>query len=32
MRNFLYRFSSAIARFMYGRNGSDQLNIALLWL
>ena len=22
MRNFLYRFSSAIARFMYGRNGS----------
>ena len=30
MKNFLYRVSSAMARFMYGRNGSDQLNIALL--
>lgn len=30
MRNFFYRVSSAIARFMYGRNGSDQLNLALL--
>ena len=30
MRNFFYRISSAIARFMYGRNGSDQLNLALL--
>ena len=30
MKNFLYRVSSAIARFMYGRNGSDQLNLALL--
>lgn len=30
MRNFLYRISSALARFMYGRNGSDQLNLALL--
>jgi len=30
MRNFFYRISSAIARFMYGRNGSDQLNAALL--
>ena len=30
MRNFFYRVSSAIARFMYGRNGSDQLNMALL--
>jgi len=32
MRNFYYRISSAIARFMYGRNGSDQLNLALLVL
>ena len=30
MRNFFYRVSSAMARFMYGRNGSDQLNLALL--
>lgn len=30
MRNFFYRISGAIARFMYGRNGSDQLNTALL--
>lgn len=30
MRNFFYRISGAIARFMYGRNGSDQLNAALL--
>lgn len=30
MRNFFYRVTSAIARFMYGRNGSDQLNLALL--
>lgn len=30
MRNFFYRISSAMARFMYGRNGSDQLNMALL--
>ena len=30
MKNFLYRVSSAMARFMYGRNGSDQLNMALL--
>ena len=30
MRNFLYRVSSAMARFMYGRNGNDQLNLALL--
>ena len=30
MRNFLYRISSALARFMYGRNGHDQLNLALL--
>lgn len=29
MRNFFYRISSAAARFMYGRNGSDQLNLAL---
>ena len=30
MRNFFYRLSSSLARFMYGRNGSDQLNMALL--
>lgn len=30
MRNFIYRLTGAMARFMYGRNGSDQLNIALL--
>ncbi len=30
MRNFFYRVSSALARFMYGRNGSDHLNMALL--
>ena len=30
MRNFFYRVSSALARFMYGRNGNDQLNLALL--
>lgn len=32
MKNFFYRVSSALARFMYGRNGSDQLNMALLAL
>lgn len=30
MRQFLYRVSGALARFMYGRNGTDQLNMALL--
>ena len=30
MRNFFYRISGAMARFMYGRNGNDQLNLALL--
>ena len=30
MRNFFYRISSALARFMYGRSGNDQLNLALL--
>lgn len=30
MRNFFYKFQCAMARFMYGRNGSDQLNMALL--
>ena len=30
MRNVFYRASNALARFMYGRNGSDQLNVALL--
>ncbi len=32
MRNFFYSVSSAMARFMYGRNGSDQLNAALIAL
>ncbi len=32
MRNFFYRISSALARFMYGRNGNDQLNLALMAL
>lgn len=32
MKNFFYRVSSAMARFMYGRNGPDQLNSALLLL
>lgn len=30
MWNFFYRANSAMARFMYGRNGRDQLNAALL--
>lgn len=30
MRDFFYRISAAISRFMYGRNGNDRLNIALL--
>lgn len=32
MRNFFYRVSSALARFMYGRNGTDQLGTAMLLL
>ena len=32
MRNFFYRLSSALARFMYGRNGADQLGNAMLVL
>ena len=27
-----YKFKCAMARFMYGRNGMDQLNRALFWL
>lgn len=27
----LYKFRCAVARFMYGRNGMDQLNRALFW-
>lgn len=30
MRNFFYKLQNALARFMYGRNGSDQLNMAIL--
>lgn len=32
MRNFFYRVSSAMARFMYGRNGPDQLGTATMVL
>ena len=32
MRSFFYKLSSAMARFMYGRNGTDQLNWAILIL
>lgn len=28
----LYKFRCAVARFMYGRNGIDQLSQALLWV
>ena len=27
----MYKIRNALARFMYGRNGVDQLNMALLW-
>jgi len=30
VRNFFYKLQNALARFMYGRNGSDQLNMAIL--
>ena len=30
--SFFRKIGNAIARFMYGRNGMDQLNIALMWL
>ena len=30
VRNFFNKLQNALYRFMYGRNGSDQLNIALL--
>ena len=30
MHSFFYKVSSALARFMYGRNGTDQLNWAIL--
>ena len=29
---FFARMRDAMARFMYGRNGVDQLNIAMLWV
>lgn len=32
MRNFFYKVTGALSRFMYGRNGTDQLNLALLVL
>ncbi len=30
MRNFFQKLQNAMARFMYGRNGTDQLNLAIL--
>ena len=32
MGNFFYRIRTALARFMYGRNGPDQLGFATLWV
>ena len=32
MRNFLYKLQNALMRFMYGRNGADQLSNAMLVL
>ena len=32
MNNFFYKMRCGIERFMYGRNGTDQLNVALLVL
>lgn len=32
MRNFFYRLSNSFARFMYGRNGADHLNQAIVWV
>ena len=32
MSNFFYKVRCGIERFMYGRNGTDQLNVALLVL
>lgn len=32
MRNIFYKISGAMARFMYGRNGADQLGSAMLGL
>ena len=31
MRNVFYKLQCALVRFMYGRNGTDQLNRAILW-
>lgn len=30
--SFFQRIGNALARFMYGRNGADQLNAALIWV
>lgn len=32
MRRFFERMANAIARFMYGRYGADELNLVLMWL
>ena len=32
MGNFFYKVRCSLERFMYGRNGTDQLNVALLVL
>jgi threonine/homoserine/homoserine lactone efflux protein len=29
--NYFHRIGNALARFMYGRNGLDQMNLALIW-
>lgn len=31
MRRFFERMANAIARFMYGRYGADELNLVLMW-
>lgn len=30
MKNFFYKLQNSLMRFMYGRNGTDQLNMAIL--
>ena len=29
--NFLQRIGNALSRFMYGRNGADQLGLTTIW-
>ena len=30
--NVLYRIRNALSRFMYGRNGADQLGLCMIWI